>query len=447
MALSVAIIGAGPAAFYTADALLERIPVIAIDLIERLATPYGLIRAGVAPDHQTTKQVTRKFEPVGLDQSVRFYGNVEVGRDLDIADLRAAYDAVVLAVGSPLDRALGIPGEQRSGVYGASAFVGWYNGHPDFRDLDPLIAPRVVVVGNGNVALDVARVLVKTPAELAASDMPEYAAAAIGRAAVEQVTILGRRGPADVKFSPAELREVAALADCAPVIDQGVLAEAVSQAAHGKGPGKVLGILKDLAAADPAARRKRLQFAFHGAPLEILGDETVTGLRIGRTKVEDGRAVPTGETMDLPCGMVVAAIGYRASPIDGVPFDATRGLFPNEDGRIESGLYAVGWAKRGPTGVIASNRPDGVRCAEQIAADFPGSDVNAGRRPGRTMLERLLLERGARPVTFDDWQRIDAAEVARGRHPAPRRKFTTLEEMLAVLADPAGPPGKNASEG
>jgi ferredoxin--NADP+ reductase len=447
MALSVAIVGAGPAAFYTADALLEQVPVIAIDLIERLATPYGLIRAGVAPDHQTTKQVTRKFEPVGLDQSVRFYGNVEVGRDIDIADLRAAYDAVVLAVGSPLDRALGIPGEQRQGVYGASAFVGWYNGHPDFRDLNPLIAPRVVVVGNGNVALDVARVLVKTPAELAASDMPDYAALAIERAAVEHVTIVGRRGPAAIKFSPAELREVAALAGCAPVIDRAVLEAARPQVADAKGQGKAFAILQELAAADPAGRRKRLEFVFFAAPAEILGGDAVTGLRIGRTRLEDGQAVPTGETMDLACGTVVAAIGYRASPIDGVPFDPARGLFPSDNGRIEHGLYAVGWAKRGPTGIIASNRPDGALCAQQIALDYPAAEGSAVRRPGRAMLERLLQERGARPVTFDDWQRIDAAEIARGRHPAPRRKFTTLEDMLAVLAEPAGPPGNSASEG
>lgn len=426
MTISVAIVGAGPAGFYTVEALLERSDAAEIDIIERLPTPYGLVRAGVAPDHQSTKQVARKFEQTALAHMVHFYGNVEVGRDVTIDELLCGYDAVVIAAGSPNDRMLGIPGEHLTGVYGSSAFVGWYNGHPDFRDLDPRLAPAAVVVGNGNVALDVARVLVKSRAEMAASDIPTYALEAISGAGIETVHILGRRGPAESRFAPAEMREISRLAECQPMV------EAADLPASADADDKVLALLRGFAAATATNRPRRLHFHFFAAPEAILGETCVEGLRYRRTRVVDGRPVPTDEVVTLKCGTVVTAIGYRASPIPGVPFDDERGRVANEDGRIGRRLYAVGWAKRGPTGVIGSNKPDGAQCAEQILADV-GENAAPAPRGGRQALERLLEARHIRYVTLDDWRKIDREEVARADDGAPRRKFTSFADMMAVV--------------
>jgi NADPH-dependent glutamate synthase beta subunit-like oxidoreductase len=437
MPISVAIIGAGPAGFYTAEALLDKADDVRIDIIERLPTPFGLIRAGVAPDHQSTKQVAKKFERTALQDLVHFYGNVDVGEVVSLGELREFYDAVVLAVGAGLDRPLGIPGEQLPGVYGSASFVGWYNGHPDFRDLDPRLATRsAVVIGNGNVALDVARVLVKSQAEMATSDLPDYAGRAIRAAGIEDVYIVGRRGAADAKFTSVELREIGNLAECAPVVDIGDLPDRVefTDDRERRLREKNLAILRGLAARPPGKKPKRLLFRFHLAPVEIEGGTAVEAVRFERTRSHGSRAVGTGVFERIACGLVVAAIGYRSSPISGIPFGAERGLFPSNDGRIDQGLYAVGWAKRGPTGVIASNRPDGGLCAEQIMADIGGRGGQFGK-PGRAAFERCLLARGVRTITFEDWQKIDAAEVAGALKPAPRRKFTTLGEMLELLAE------------
>lgn len=425
MGIAVAIVGAGPAGFYTVEALLEHSDAVSVDIIERLPTPYGLVRAGVAPDHQSTKQVARKFEQTTLADRVHFYGNVEVGRDLSIDELRAAYDAVVIAAGSPNDRRLGIPGEHLRGVYGASTFVGWYNGHPDFRDLNPRLGASVVVVGNGNVALDVARVLVKTRDEMAASDIPAYALEAITSAGIETVQVLGRRGPAEAKFAPAELREIARLVDCAPGVDPTELPDGV-------GGDKALTLFRSFAGSPDTGKARRLRFRFFLAPEAILGEDEVAGIRCQRTCIEEGRVVASNATVELPCTTVVTAIGYRASPIAGVPFDEEHGRVRNDEGRIAPGFYAVGWAKRGPTGVIGSNKPDGALCAEQIAADAAARPRTA--RPGRAALESLLGNRHIRYVTFDDWRLLDRAEVARADLPAPRRKFTSFAEMMGVLA-------------
>jgi NADPH-dependent glutamate synthase beta subunit-like oxidoreductase len=431
MPISVAIVGSGPAGFYTAEALLQGNDDVRVDIIERLPTPFGLIRAGVAPDHQTTKKVAKKFESTALREIVHYYGNVEIGRDLHLNELRDMYDAVVLAVGAPRDRPLGIPGENKRGVYGSGAFVGWYNGHPDFRDLDPeLDTDAAVIVGAGNVALDVARVLVKSENEMAVSDLTDYAADAIRPSAIFDVYLLGRRGPVDSKFTNVEVREIGRLEGAVPQVDPAHLSDRVGdlEDRDKRLAEKNLNTLRGFANRRSDEKPKRVHFKFCAAPVEILGDDKVKGVRCERTRVEDGRAVGTGEFEDIACGLVIAAIGYRASRIEGVPFDPERGLIPNDDGRIAPGLYAVGWAKRGPTGVIATNRPDGVTCAEQIQADIP-----RGIKPGRTAMERLLAKRNVRAVSYDEWQRIDAAEVASATGPAPRRKFTTLREMLAVL--------------
>jgi ferredoxin--NADP+ reductase len=437
MPVSVAIVGAGPAGFYTAEALLEKLPGVQIDFIEKLPTPYGLIRAGVAPDHQTTKNVARKFEQTAERESVQYFGNVEVGRDVQLAELRELYDAVVLATGSPGDRYLGIPGEDKEGVYGSAVFVGWYNGHPDFRDLNPrLYTATAAVIGNGNVALDIARVLVKTPAEMQASDIPPYAAEAIYASPLKDVYILGRRGPLEAKFTNVELREFGTLADADPIVDSADLPLKVDWAAGkaGRLQEKNLATLQEFAAKGRRGKSKRVHFRFHAVPREILGDDRVEGLQFERSRVEQGSAVGTGQYGVIRCGLVVIAIGYRATPLPGVPFNPDRGLVPNTDGRVAPGLYAVGWAKRGPTGVIATNRPDGVVCSEQISADVGTAERPGVEKPGRDGLDRLLAERNVAVVSFADWQRIDAAEIAAGGGRAPRRKFTTLDEMLGFIA-------------
>lgn len=438
MPISVAIIGAGPAGFYTAEALLDKLADVRIDIIERLATPFGLIRAGVAPDHQSTKLVSRRFEQTALQDLVHFYGNVEVGQAVTLDELRRSYDAVVLAVGAGLDRPLGIPGENLWGVYGSALFVGWYNGHPDFRDLQPRLSSHsAVIIGNGNVALDVARVLVKSEAEMASSDLPDYAAQAIQAGGIRDVYIVGRRGAADNKFTSAELREIGQLAECQLILDPddlGVRSDAADDRER-RLREKNLAILRSFgtAGASGGKKVKRLHFRFHLAPAAVEGEKEVEAVRFERTRVENGRAVGTGSFERIACGLVVAATGYRATPLQGAPFDSASGLYPSDNGRIAPGLYAVGWAKRGPVGVIGSNRPDGALCAEQILTEAK-SRCDISGKPGRAALESFLSLRGVRSISFSDWLKIDAAEVARARKPAPRDKFTTLSEMLSVLA-------------
>lgn len=430
MPLSVAIVGAGPAAFYTAEALLATGDV-EIDIIERLPTPYGLIRAGVAPDHQSTKKVARKFERMALAHAVHFYGNVQVGRDVALADLRALYDAVVLAVGSPHDRALGIPGENRRGVYGSSLFVGWYNGHPDFRELDPVVrGPVAVVIGNGNVALDIARVLVMSDRELATSDIPDYAADTLHRSGIEEVIVVGRRGPAQARFANVELRELLELDDAVPVVDPNDLPDEIvaDKDRERRLIERNVALFRQFAELRAREKRKRLRFRFFHAPVAIVGGGAAVSIRLEAMVGRDGALAASGRFVDISCQTIVAAIGYRCEVIPGLSFDAARGVIASENGRIKPGLYVVGWAKRGPSGVISSNRPDGEICAAQI-----GADVVAMDHPGRAAFERLLAERGIRAVSFADWRAIDEAEVAAARAPSPRHKFTTLGEMLAVL--------------
>ncbi|MCW5698821.1 MAG: FAD-dependent oxidoreductase [Rhodospirillales bacterium] len=431
MPINVAIVGAGPAGFYTAEALLQRSGDVQIDFVERLATPYGLIRAGVAPDHQTTKKVSRKFEETATRDAVRYYGNVDVGKDIELSELRAMYDAVVLATGAPADRYLGIPGEEKVGVYGSALMVGWYNGHPDFRDLHPTLdTTTAVVVGNGNVALDVARVLVKTPAELAESDIADHAAEAICASPLTDVYIVGRRGPLQARFTNVELRELQHLRNAIPVVDVNSLPSDFDGSGDREGRlrEKNVATLCGYAGMPAEGKQKRIHFRFFTNPLEIKGRGRVEELLCERTRLVDDRVVATGEVETIPCGLLVSAIGYRSQAIPGLPTGGNGDCIPNDDGRVDKGLYAVGWAKRGPTGVIASNRPDGTACADQIVADCP-----IGGSSGRQALDRLLAERRVRVVGFEDWQRIDAAEMAAARGGSPRRKFTTLSDMLGVL--------------
>ncbi len=434
MPVQVAIVGAGPSGFYAAAALLRADPNCRVDIVEALPTPFGLIRAGVAPDHQSTKGVSRAFARTAQESRVGYYGNVVLGRDVSLDDLRGLYDAVVLATGAPRDRPLGVPGSDAVGVYGAAAFVGWYNGHPDFCDLDPdLNTSAVAVIGNGNVAIDVARVLVKTPAEMAASDLAENAAAVIHRAPIEDVYLIGRRGPVEAKFTNKELSEMGDLEACAPVVDPAQIPAQIPAAVEGEMSDrdrrlreKNLATLRDFANRPPGSKRKRVHFLFYAQPVEVLSN----GLRLERTRVDGGRAQGTGEFFEIPCGVVIPAIGYAMPPLPGVPLDEAKGVVANDDGRVDDGLYAVGWAKRGPVGVIGTNKGDGDTVARQI-----GEDISEGGRPGGTALESLLAKRAVRWVSFTDWQRIDAAEVAAAPAGAPRRKLIRIKDMLAVLAD------------
>lgn len=436
MGLSIAIVGSGPSGFYTAESALEKWPDCTVDIIEKLPTPYGLIRYGVAPDHAKTKNVARNYEQTALDPRVRFFGNVEVGRDVSVAELRERYDAVVFATGCATDKKLGLKGEDKRGVLGVASFVNWYNGLPAARDLAPdLGTESVVVIGIGNVAVDVARVLVKTPEEMAATDLMEHAAAIIHKSPIKHVHMAGRRGPLHAQFTNVELREMGHLKDAAAIVDPAQLPEAIPDEAKKEFSERQLRLiqrnidtLKDFAKIEHGSRTKRVHFVFFANPVEILGGERVTAVKFEKTRVEGGRAIGTGEFFEIACGLVIPAIGYYSHPIPGLPFKDGKTI--NTEGRIEKGLYAVGWIKRGPSGVIGTNKPDGDTAAEQIAADLPATGSG---KSGRAGLAALLAQRQTRVVGFPDWKVIEAAEVARAKPPAPRRKFATVGEMLGVL--------------
>jgi ferredoxin--NADP+ reductase len=429
---TLAIVGSGPAGFYTAEGALKAFGEdVRIDIIDRLPTPYGLIRAGVAPDHQSIKAVSRRYDQVATDPRVRFVGHVVVGEDVSVEELTGLYDDVVLAVGAPDDRPLGVPGSDLHGVMGSAAFVGWYNGHPAFKDLDPpLDAEAVVVVGNGNVAIDCARILSKTVQELQDSDIVNHALDPLSRSAVKRVHILGRRGPHQASFTLKEVGELGELDRATPLVRGEDFPPAEADAALETGQRRVVEVLRKFAAAGPdAAKPVTVSLDFFHRPVRVLGEGRVTGLEVMRTRLDDaGQAVDTGETHVIPCGLVVAAIGYRTTPIPGVPFDERAGRFVNVDGAIAPGLWCVGWARRGPSGTIGTNRQDGFSLVERIAATTP-----AGGKAGRDGLDALLKARNVVVASFADWQRIDALEVARARAGAPREKIVELDELRSVF--------------
>lgn len=427
----IAIVGSGPAGYYTAEAAQKAFgEAVRIDIIDRLPVPYGLIRSGVAPDHQSIKAVYRRYEAVNLSDNVRFVGNVMVGRDVSVAELQGMYDAVVLATGAPHDRPLGIPGADLSGVVGSAAFVGWYNGHPDFAELDPpLDAPGAVVIGNGNVALDVARILAKTRAEFAGADIASHALSALEASSIVRISILGRRGPHQIAMTPKELGELGHLARAQPFVDARDLPPEGDDALLEPGMRKSVMHLRDFAAAPVGTKAVAIDFDFFAMPVAIEGEGRAERVIVERTRLDQAlRSVGTGETYAIPAGLVVACIGYETPALEGVPYEHGRGRFANVDGRILPGLYCVGWAKRGPSGTIGTNRPDGYAIADLIAADATEGEGKAGR----PALDALLAARGADPVTFRDWKRIEAAEVARARDGAPREKFTDIAAMLAA---------------
>ncbi|MBK8978378.1 MAG: FAD-dependent oxidoreductase [Planctomycetes bacterium] len=456
--LRVAVIGSGPSAFYAVEALFktERLH-CRVDVFDRLPTPFGLVRGGVAPDHQKIKSVTRIYEALAADPRFRFFGNVMLGRDVRVGDLDALYDRVIYAVGNEGDRRLDIAGEDADGVHSATAFVGWYNGHPDFAGLSFGLdrAERAIVVGNGNVAIDVTRVLLRAADELAVTDIADEALATLRASTVREVVLLGRRGPAQAAFSPKEIQEIAALDGVEVVVDPVDAAlEPVSEqwleTAAPKSARRNVEFLQGcpVEPRDPGARVVRC--VFRASPVEIVPDPgtgRVRRVRVQRNELRpaaDGTPRPRGldEWFDIDAQLVFRAVGYRGVPIDGVPFDERAGVIPNADGRVlrepggnvMPGHYVVGWAKRGPTGLIGTNSPDSKATVAALVADLTGVTAAPLSSDEVEAMPRLLRSRGVRYVDYDDWCRYDAWERAEGaRSGRVRAKLTSVDAILAQM--------------
>lgn len=431
----IAIIGSGPAGYYTAEAAQKAFGEDArIDVFDRLPVPYGLIRSGVAPDHQSIKGVSRRYEKTALSDRVRFVGNVSLGSDVTVRELSELYDAIVLATGAPEDRELGVPGAGLANVFGSAAFVGWYNGHPQFADLDPdLSGKTAVVVGMGNVALDVARILAKTEAEFAGSDIVAHALGALRDSRIERIVILGRRGPHQIMMTPKELGELGELERAAPHVETADLPAEDQDLILEPGLRKSVGLIRGFAAVPEhirADKRVAIEFDFFAQPVALLGEDRIEAVEVERTEVVAGRAQGTGEIYRVPASLVVSCIGYRTHPIPDVPFDERTGRFANDDGRILPGLYCVGWARRGPSGTIGTNRPDGYSVAEKIAEDIKAGTLGGAGKAGREGFDKLAAERGLDVVTFRDWKKIEQAEEAAAREGAPREKFVDVAAMI-----------------
>ena len=430
----IAIVGSGPAGYYTAEAAVKQWGEDArVDIFDTLPVPFGLIRTGVAPDHQSIKAVARRYEKTAIGDTVRFAGNVEIGRDIAIEELTELYDAVILATGAPRDRDLPIPGADSANVFGSAAFVGWYNGHPEYAALAPDLSGRhAVIIGMGNVALDVARILSKTEAEFEGSDIVAHALELLRDSNIETITILGRRGPHQIMMTPKELGELLRLERAVPRVENADLPPPGSDDMLDPGQRKSVTLLREFAALSPSDRAGKalsINFDFFASPTLIEQEGgRLSGLVVERTELKDGRAVGSGETYRIPADLLISCIGYRTSPIAGVPFDERAGRFPNEEGRIAPALYCVGWAKRGPSGTIGTNRPDGYAVIEKVAEDI---GEGAGKR-GREGFDELAQKRALDVVTFRDWQRIEEAEIAAARSGAPREKFVDIESMIAA---------------
>ncbi len=430
-----AVVGSGPAGFYTAEALERAYGGKArIDIIDRYPVPYGLIRFGVAPDHQSLKAVSKRYDKVVESAGVDFIGNVTVGRDVSIAELLDLYDAVILATGAPHDRKLGIPGEDLPGVVGSAEFVGWYNGHPDFADLDPpLDGTHAAVIGNGNVALDCARILSKTREEFESSDIVGHALDALENSVIRTITILGRRGPHQIAMTPKELGELGHLEAASPVVEEADFPPVEADEALDPGHRKSITILRGFAATPPdAAKPTRMVFDFFAKPLRIEGQDRAEKIIVERTELDaSGAARGTGETYEVPASLIVTAIGYSTPPMEGVAYDERGGKFLNDQGLIGERLYAVGWARRGPTGTIGTNRPDGYEVADRVVAEMPpGSSKD---RAGAEGLKTLLTSRGIMATDYDDWRKIEETETARARPGSPREKFVRVQHWLETL--------------
>ena len=451
----IAVIGSGPAGFYAAGELFRQQSwEIKVDMFERLPTPFGLVRGGVAPDHQKIKSVQKIYSRIAENENFRFFGNVEFGRDIFQADLLEHYDAVIYSVGSPADRELGIPGEDLSGSHSATEFVAWYNGHPDFCDYKfDLSAKNAFVIGIGNVALDVARILAKTPEELAETDIADYALDALRASQLEDIWLVGRRGPVQAAFSPAELREFMELAEADVVVEQNVLeldaeSQQILETDASNDTKKNIEILKQISLRDVSAKKRRVHFLFLSSPVEISGNDKVEKISLVRNQLvkrEDGSlaAQPTEEINEAAAELVFRSIGYHGQPLPDLPFDQKSGTIPNECGQVkdpENGNklrnreYVAGWIKRGPSGVIGTNKQDAVETVHRMLETFLNEKMEAGKNCANPDIVALLENRKLEYVSFADWKLIDVHETEAGQKQGrPRVKLTSIAEMLSVI--------------
>ena len=445
--LRVAVVGSGPSGFYAAQHLLKADVEVEVEMFDRLPAPFGLVRYGVAPDHPKIKNVIKVYEKTASDERFSFFGNVAVTTDISVVELRAFFDAVIFACGAQADRRLGIAGEDLPGSYTATEFVAWYNGHPEYQDRTfDLLGEVAVVIGQGNVAMDVSRILCKSVDELKTTDITRNALDVLAESKVEEVHMIGRRGPVQAAFTPAEIREFGDLPDCDPVVDPADLnlspqSEAELSDSQRR---KNFEVLQEFSTRGAPHKARRFVVHFLKSPQQLLGSDRVEGVVLGRNELigEPGaqKARATGETEELACGAFFRSVGYRGIPLEGVPFDEDWGIIPNTNGRITDGdqlvegLYAVGWIKRGPTGIIGTNKPDSLETVQNLLADIP--QLSPCEKPDSQALLSLLASRDVQVVSYNDWQKIDAAEVARGTEAQkPREKLTDCREMLAIAGD------------
>ncbi|MCC6152498.1 MAG: FAD-dependent oxidoreductase [Candidatus Hydrogenedentes bacterium] len=444
--LRVAIVGSGPSGFYAAEALFKSDLTVQVDMFDRLPTPFGLVRGGVAPDHPKIKNVTKVYDKIAQHERFSFLGNVNIGKDIKVEELRQYYDAILFATGAETDNRLGIPGEDLPGSHTATEFVGWYNGHPDYRDrVFDLSQEVAVIIGQGNVAMDVSRILAKTADELRGTDIAQHALDVLAESKVREIHLIGRRGPVQAKFTTPELRELGELAECDVIVQQeDLLLDQASQAeldyADNVSAQKNLAELREFAERTAAGRRRRYVMHFLKSPVELRGATRVESIAIERNRLQGKpfmtRAAGTGEIEEFGCGLVFRSVGYRGLPIPSVPFDDARGIIPHEAGRVTNagatvpGLYVAGWIKRGPSGVIGTNKPDSQETVTSLLSDA----LSPCTTPDSEALKGLLAQRGVRVVSYADWRRIDSAEIARGAVSGkPREKFTRIKEMLKAL--------------
>ena len=457
--LRVAVIGSGPAAFYGVEHLFKQ-PALAVevDMFERLPTPHGLVRYGVAPDHAKIKTVTRAYDTIAGHPRFRFFGNVEFGRHVTLEDLSRHYHQVLFATGAQTDRRMGIPGEDLEGSHAATEFVAWYNGHPDYRACQfDLSVERAVVVGVGNVAIDVARILVRTFDELVKTDIAAHALDALAQSRIKEVFLLGRRGPAQAAFTNPEVKEIGEMADADVIVrpeeaELDPLSQAQLDAAQDRQLAKKVEILQGYAQRTPEGKRRRLHVRFLVSPVELIGDARgrVSGVRLVRNRLvasDSGgiNAQATGEFEKLDAGLVFRSVGYRGVALADVPFDERRGIVPNEKGRIIDpasgqtvpGLYVCGWIKRGPSGVIGTNKPDSVETVGSMLEDMAGGACLHPAAADPAAAAALVQARQPLVVTYPDWRRLDALECAAGEECGrPRVKFAAIDEMMAALGLP-----------
>jgi ferredoxin--NADP+ reductase len=454
--LRVAIIGAGPTGFYTAEHLFKQKDlVVEIDMFDRLPTPYGLVRGGVAPDHQKIKSVTKAFDRTATRPKFRFYGYVGLGRDVSLPDLREHYHQIVYTTGAQTDRSLGIPGEELKGSHAATEFVAWYNGHPDYRDRQfDLSQERVAVIGVGNVAVDVARILCRTPEELAKTDIADYALEALSQSRVKKVYILGRRGPAQAAFTNPEIKELGELSDAditalPEEVELDPLSQKMLERSQDRGTMQKVEILQDYAARQPSGKSRLLTARFLVSPVELIGNETdqVVAMRLVKNELyatEAGTLRPraTNKFEELPVGLVFRSVGYRGVPLPGIPFNDKWGVILNEKGRVLNpdteepvvGEYTAGWIKRGPSGVIGTNKPDALETVTCMLEDVSDGRILAPAHPEVAAAQDLVHQRQPNYFSYQDWLRLDEIEVARGQEVGrPRVKFTRIEDMLAAV--------------